>query len=204
MDLTAEFDYTGNSEYGSLSTETEHSLVAHQDDLIGFLGLMNHFGVPLLPITWQPGLAALGRGGTAEVKQAPVHAGMSFAFKRMRTEKSFERWVIEVMALTRLRGQPNVSNVEACCLEILDDGKLSPVLVFQMAELGDLEKYMRSAPAKDMELQESLHLCLDVGSGLKAIHEASMSFAEPNNEPCLPGFRRRPLRFEASQHTCLP
>lgn len=190
MDLTADFDYTGDSTHGSLSTDTESSILAHQDDLIGFLGLMNHFDVPLLPLTWQPALATLGRGSTAKVNQALVHAGMSYAFKRMRTEKNFERWVNEVMVLTRLRGHPNISSVEACCLEILDNGKLSPVLVFQMAELGDLEKYMRSDLAEHMEFQDSLRLCLDVGAGLKAIHEASMSLAEPSFQPLLTGRRR--------------
>jgi hypothetical protein len=67
MDLTADFDYTDEPTNGSQSTHPESAILTHQDDLIGFLGLMRHFEVPLLPVTWQPGLATLGRGGTAEV-----------------------------------------------------------------------------------------------------------------------------------------
>jgi hypothetical protein len=87
MDLTADFDYADEPIIGSQSTHLESAIMAHEIDIIGFLGLMRHFEVPLLPVTWQPCLATLGRGGTAEVNQALGGARKSYAFKRMRTGK---------------------------------------------------------------------------------------------------------------------
>lgn len=174
MDLTADFDDTCDLTNSNASTEI--LAPAHQNDLIGFLGLMGQLGVPLLPLTWETGLTRLGHGGTAKVNQALVHANLSYAFKRMRQGQSFARWSNEVMALVRLIEHPNISGIHAFCLEVLADGKLSPVLVFQKAELGDLENYMRSESAKMMTFQDILLLCLDIGFGLKAVHEASMLY----------------------------
>lgn len=171
MDLTADLETDTAS--GSSLSNIEHSLLAHQDDLIGFLSLMQAFGVRLLPITWQPALGALGKGGTASISQAVVNAGLSYAFKRMRQEKHLERWVTEVIVSVLLRKKPNIVNVEAYCLEILGNGQLCPVLVFEKANHGDLERFMRHGLGKCMSTEEVLHLCLDIGRGIMHMHSSS-------------------------------
>jgi hypothetical protein len=52
-------------------------------DFISFLGIAQGLKIDSLPITWQPALDSLGRGATAEIRQALVNLQMSFAFKRL-------------------------------------------------------------------------------------------------------------------------
>jgi serine/threonine protein kinase len=171
MDLTADFETDTTS--GNLPSEIKSTILAHQDDLIGFLGLIQYFRVPLIPITWQPALGPLGRGATAYVNQAAVNVEMSHAFKRMRSHTCFDTWVNEVMILGRLGNHPNIASIEACCLEILDNGKLSPVLVFKKADFGDLEAFMRSKAGLTMNDEDVVRLCAGIGSGLQHIHLSS-------------------------------
>ena len=173
MDLTVDF-HTGSASEIS-SSEAENDPFAHQHDLIGFLGLMRYFDVPLLPITWQPALGALGKGGTANVSQALVHASLSYAFKRMRAQTSFDKWIAEVRALSPLKSHPNIATLQACCLETLEDGRLSPVLIFEKAEFGDLETFADSEVAAKMTIQDEIHLCLEIGLGLRHIHRSGQS-----------------------------
>jgi hypothetical protein len=171
MDLTG--DETTDDTNERLPPELQTSLLSHQDNLIGFLGLMQYFEVPVKAITWQPGLDQLGTGGTASVTQAAVSAKTSYAFKRMRQEKHLDKWVNEVMILGQLHNRPHVSSIEACCLEILTDGKLFPVLVFKKADFGDLDSFMASKRGLALQDEDTLRLCRDIGLGLSHIHDSS-------------------------------
>src|SRR5437763_15919274 len=52
-------------------------------DLITFLSTLQERDIDILPITWQPTLEDLGRGGTGVVNQSLLTAKASFAFKRI-------------------------------------------------------------------------------------------------------------------------
>jgi len=51
-------------------------------DLLSFLSVARKFGVDLVKVTWQTGLARLGSGATSAVHQAQVDSELNLAFKR--------------------------------------------------------------------------------------------------------------------------
>lgn len=154
------------------------STIAKHDDLVSFMGLMQKCGVDLLPIKWQPALADLGRGGSANVSQALINTQTNYAFKRVfftdgGTEKSFERLVKEVSILSHpeLRNHDSMIQLEAYCCEILEKPeRISPVLIFATAPLGDLQSFMLSEEARSLSSNVKLGFCLDIARALSALH----------------------------------
>lgn len=171
--------------FSRLSIKEQAVELASHYDLISFLALMQHCELDLLPIKWQPALESLGFGGTAEVNQALIHAHMSYAFKRIRvsgrgTADEIRKWATEVLILChpKLRSHPKIARLEACCLEILKDDRLSPVLVFEKAQLGDLEHFIALDTSRSIQFEEWVNLCLDIGSALETMHSCSQCYVE--------------------------
>lgn len=165
--------------FSHLSIEEQAVKVAHHHDLISFLALLQHGGVDLLPIKWQPALNHLGFGGTAQVNQGLINAQLNYAFKRIkvpgRLKDEIEKWAAEVLLLShpQIRHHPNIARLEGCCLEVLTSGKVAPVLISEKAALGDLENFMASYSAEEIPLEIWFDICLDIGSALKTIHNFS-------------------------------
>ena len=159
------------------STEVNSTSAKHHD-LISFMGLMQRYGVDLLPIKWQPALADLGRGGSASVSQALINIQTSFAFKRVtftngETEECFDRLVKEVSILRHpeLRNHDSLIRLEAYCCEILEEPEqISPVLIFEKAPLGDLQSFMLSERARSISSSVKLDFCSDIARALSALH----------------------------------
>ena len=184
--MSVEYDplfMTSGSAFTRLSDEAQAAESGHIYNLITFLAMMQNCQVSLLALKWQPGLGSLGTGGTARVNQAAIHAQMSYAFKRVRTSgaaitEDVGKWVNELFILSQpaIRDHTNIIRLEGCCLEILDDGKLCPVLVFEKAPLGDLEHFISSGAAESMSFEDLVNICLEIGSALEMVHNCGRLF----------------------------
>jgi Protein tyrosine and serine/threonine kinase len=169
--------YSDTGLYGTYSTVHDCISTKHHD-LISFLALMQHCGVDFLPIKWQPALEDLGRGGSADVSQALINSEMSFAFKRVffagrSTDESFRRLTTEVLVLRNrlVQGHPNIIRLEAYCCEILTGyERLSPVLIFEKAHLGDLQCFVLSEKATEIPFDVKVGLCSDIAEALHVLH----------------------------------
>lgn len=178
--MSIEYDplfMTSGSAFTHLSDEARAAELGHIYNLITFLAMMQNCQVSLLALKWQPGLGSLGTGGTARVNQAAIHAQMSYAFKRVRTSgaaitEDVGKWVNELFILSQpaIRDHTNIICLEGCCLEMLDDGKLCPVLVFEKAPLGDLEHFISSGAAESMSFEDLVDICLEIGFALETVH----------------------------------
>lgn len=155
-------------------------------DLISFLAVAQSCNTAFLPITWQPALDKLGAGATAEISQSLINLQTSFAFKRtaisnfpqggLLNDRTFQALMSEVSVLSHpsIRGHPNIINLEGICWEIpLGRDKALPVLVFQKAQLGDMEKFMRSDQGMDLSFQARLELCAHIAAAITVMHSCS-------------------------------
>jgi hypothetical protein len=158
--------------FSDLSMEPQASEDVAIYDIVSFLALAQQCGLDLLPIKWQPALGVLGKGGTAAVNQSLINVQMSYAFKRvlpLRAVKSgFREWASELLILCHswMRTNYHIARLEAFCLEVLKDGRVSPVLIFEKAELGDLEHFVTLEEANAISFDGWLKLCLGLGGTL--------------------------------------
>lgn len=152
------------------------------DDLISCLAVVQRLGVDLLPCTWQPALDPLGVGGTAEVHQLLINLQMSFAFKRFThsTPKESRYRVliseIKILCHPEIRNHKNVITLEGVCWDFVDGDKVSPVLVFEKTECGDMHQFLISDVGKRLCLEDRLKLCADVAAALMAMNSHGERF----------------------------
>lgn len=153
-------------------------------DLISFLAIAQRRKVDYTPITWQPGLDILGMGATAEVRQLPINLQASFAFKRtkvpgfstqdLETECGLFRALvaeISILGHPSIREHPYIVNLEGIFWEAgEEDGKFWPVLVFEKAQLGDMNQFMESNEGRQLSLTDKLKLCINIGTAIMIMH----------------------------------
>jgi hypothetical protein len=184
--------------FSRLSIEEQAVEIAEHQDTISFLALMQHCELDLLPIKWQPALESLGAGGTAVVDQSLIHIQLSYAFKRILSFKAstgdIRQWATEVLVLCHpsIRGHPNIVQLEACSLEVLENGKIAPVLIFEKAHLSDLEHFIALEAAKVVPFESWLDLCIEIGSALQVMHSYSPYPALRKILTWLTSYRYRP------------
>ena len=186
-----------------------------QHGLLSFIGIAGALQTDFLDITWQPALDKLGRGGTAEVLQSLVDADTSFAFKRsvvvkwagnsITESQIFKMAMAEVLVLGHnlLRLHPNIVNFHGICWEF-DSGseKAYPVLVFEKAQLGNLQIFMETQEGKGINLEQKMSLCADVAEGTLALHRYGDCFGSRNkaNSWLIMNRRHCSWRYQASKY----
>jgi serine/threonine protein kinase len=80
-------------------------------------------------------------------------------------------------------GQPVVAQLEGFCYEVVaDTNELLPVLVFQKAECGDLQLFMRTNHGRNTPLQERIKWCAQLPNHCKC-YTKIVSF--PRHNLCL-------------------
>ena len=155
-------------------------------DLVNFLAVVQAMKIPILPIKWQATVKTIGRGGSGSIWEAPISAKTSLAFKRVsdllkmevksasdeqerrRLKASiFQTLINEVIVLShpKLRRHPNILELQGMCWDVEED-EVWPVLVFEKAKFGDLERFLTSPASKALTADERLSLCIDVGRAL--------------------------------------
>lgn len=144
---------------------------------IDTLALAQRLRVHFLPITWQAALGPLNRGGQAAIYQALVNAQTSLAFKCFRTrpqtyEPDFQELINEIIVLTHpsIRQHPHIARLEGICWDIPQDAPISPVLVFEKAQIGDLYNFVTSTKGEDLSAEDRLNTCVDIGTAVRDMH----------------------------------
>ena len=144
-------------------------------DLVSFLAVAQKLKIDFLPITWQPALEELGEGGTARIRQSLVTLRLSFAFKRNKlfSTRAFQALTSEISVLGHpaIRYHQNVVRLEGICWDFPnEDEAVRPVLVFEKARHGDLEKFSDSKAGKDLSFKDRLKVCVNVANAILAMH----------------------------------
>jgi len=160
-------------------------------NLIQFLALTQRQEVDILPFTWQPQADSLGQGGTALVSQTSTGPESGFAFKRfdvfidkkdVTDTDVYDALISEVSVLTHpaMRMHPNIINLEGICWEVDTTSKgppkIWPVLIFERAHHGSLEKYARKCR---IEICTKFDILYDVLCAIEHMHGKCKRRASP-------------------------
>lgn len=159
------------------------------NDLISFLAAAQGQNIDFLPITWQPALEVVGKGGTAEIRQSIVNLTTNFVFKRRKAlaphpfdeNRVFQNLISEISihGNTLVRTNPNIMQLEGICWDIPNGTeKVWPVLVFKKTEHGDLGRFLSSKPGWTIDMQERLKLCADVASAVTTLHSCGKRISD--------------------------
>jgi hypothetical protein len=156
-----------------------------QYDLAIFLSVIQKLDIEFLPVT-RNALEAFGHGGSADIHQAVVNIDTAFAFKhasRLFDERgevdAYRALVSEVLVLGNpaVRDHPNVIDLEGICWEFdAKDLHLRPVLVFEKAQHGDLQRFLSTTEWNDSSFEMRLNLCVDIACAIMALHQCGMIF----------------------------
>jgi hypothetical protein len=199
------------SDYYSTLPVSDDGHIHHHADLLSLLTVVQACDVELLPITWQPGLELLGRGGTARVSQSQVHRQLAFAYKRMETVRprpfasSYQYMISEILALKAplVTGHPNIINLEGVCWEIENEEAL-PVLIFPKAAHGNLRAFVESQLGRTLSLDDRITLSVDIAKGIMALHDSGeLSYYEADGLPMIDN-RDYPLRYQTREYPRRP
>ena len=148
------------------------------NDLITFLGEVQRHEIDLLPITWEPGLGMLGDGATARVAQSLLNNQTSLAYKRVfrRLDGDFDLYKrlsteLAILSFPPLRNHPNIVRLEGICWEVLaGDVDILPVFVFETANCGDLDAFMRSERGVASTFEARFRLCMQISDTLAVMY----------------------------------
>jgi hypothetical protein len=154
-------------------------------DLLSFLSIARKFGVDLVKVTWQSGLARLGSGATSAVQQAQIDSELNLAFKRsiaqdpdtaMNTDtlvlERFKALMFEVIALETLRSHPGVVNLLGITWETeASTGQIWPVLLTERSKLGTMAEYLGSENGKQCTMDARMDLCGQIMKACQAMHK---------------------------------
>lgn len=164
--------FTGNALSEEVSSETYSDY-----GFIDTIALFQRLGVDFLPVTYQAALGQLGSGGQADIYQAIVNVQTSFAFKlyeatRRQHACDFQRLINEVIMLTHplIKNHPYIVTLEGFGWDIQEDNNVSPVLVFEKAHMGDLDRFITSGIWLDVSFTQRLSICADIGIAIKDMH----------------------------------
>ncbi|KAK5454372.1 hypothetical protein LTS15_006372 [Exophiala xenobiotica] len=155
--------------------------------LLRLLSIAEALEVNVLPLTWRPALEGLGLGATGQIRQSPLNAQISLAFKRFGgvaneivdmaevewRARQYDAVVSEVVALSTpmIYDHPNIANLEGICWEVETvSGEIWPVLAFRKAECGSLDNFLSLPDAKDMDFDDLIDICGEVAKGLRIMH----------------------------------
>jgi len=164
------------------SASTNCTSSDQQSDLISFLSIAQRYKVDFLPITWQPALGTLGKGGSGTITQSALSSSMSLAFKRFHdsdsgdSDQGIAPLMSEVLILSQpvIHTHPQIVKLEGICWEILPrTEKAVPVLVFEKAAW-DLQQFMNVREGMNMSIDCRLKICADIGSAIMALHAYGM------------------------------
>ena len=165
---------------GVFTPASAHKNNQEEPNLITFLGSLQKLQVPLLPISWYPGLESLWEGGSATLSQSIVSASACLAFKRFRrTDDPTERYKalaveIEILCRPLISSHPNVVDLEGVCWEVDHQTRdIGPVLVFKKA-LCDFYQFAETSEANCLAPDQKMKLCVQIGDGIWALHRCGL------------------------------
>ena len=142
---------------------------------IAVLGLAQRLGIRILPITWQPTLGRIGKGGQAGINEAVATRQTSFAFKLFNRPQQHPLGEVaqEMVVLSHptVRSHNHIVVLEGICWDISEDDQVWPVLVFEKSVFGDLHKFVQLERFSQLSIEEKLNLCGDIGVAVRDMHQ---------------------------------
>ncbi len=167
--------YFTDFEEGSDYTEQAET---SECDLITFLAVAQKVQIDILPITWQSARGIIGVGATSTIYEASINSQTSFAFKCIKYQSlktyNFRTLINEVIALSQLRGHPNIVELQGICWDVTADDEVLPVLVLEKAPFGDLYTFLKRPVGRDLSIPERLSLSVDIGTAIIYMHSHGM------------------------------
>ena len=149
-------------------------------DFLDVLGVAQRLRINFLPIRWQPALDEAGKGGTATIRQGQVNLELSFAFKQLKRTQSLIKQAqymgaliaeISILAHYKVKLHSNIVNLQGICWDVYSGGEnVWPVLVFEKAPYGDLEKFMASSDGTQLNFEKRLNILADVALAVRDLH----------------------------------
>lgn len=163
----------------NLSDRNGHS------DLLAFLSQAQTLNVDMLSLMWYSS-QQVGKGGFAKVNQSLIHEHFSFAVKRLLEDygrctgdERVESVMTEVAILThsRIAKHPHIITLEGVCWEVNHfDEVVTPVLVFDKAQMGDLMHFTNTDKGRSLSLEDRIDLCQQIAKALEVLHTSCKSF----------------------------
>ncbi|RYP46691.1 hypothetical protein DL768_007124 [Monosporascus sp. mg162] len=167
--------------------------------LLTCLACAQQRGIDFVGITWIDAQGTLGRGGQATISETRASADAVLAFKRpdstpigsswfsratisqrRRLEDAYRGIASEILALSEpdIRSHPRIVQLHAISWEIhhartwlfRKTTRVWPILVFEKAVHGDLEKFMTDGKGKALDIAARVKLCHDVASAIATAH----------------------------------
>lgn len=145
-------------------------------DILTFLGVVQKLNIDFLPVTWQPALETIGRGATAEIRQALVYSQTGFAFKHTRRSivkenelATLRALIAEVLVLGHplIRKHRQIITLEGISWDVVDGGaSIMPVLVFEKAPHGSLLQFMMHDLGRRLRFSDRVSLCADIAEAV--------------------------------------
>lgn len=150
-------------------------------NFLSVLGMAQWRKIDFLPITWQPAMEQIGRGGSARIQQSPVNLQIDFAFKRLSLaaeslsdENALYRALtteIGVLGHHRIADHPSILKLEGICWDIDPcSEKVYPALVFEKAVYGDLGSFKTSELFQNFDVASKMLLCAHVANAVADMH----------------------------------
>jgi hypothetical protein len=176
-----------------------------QNDLIAFLSIVQKFNIDFLPITWQPALGNIGKGGSGTISQSTLITEIPLAFKRFHMDGESDDDFLPLMSEVLILSQPpiqkhlHIVNLEGICWDIKTrTEKAIPVLVFERAAW-DLQQFMNVHDGMNMSIDDRLKICADIGSAIMTLHAYGLIFHRLLPGGSLTGCRCNSWRHKASK-----
>lgn len=162
--------------------------VEQPPDFISIITATQSLSVDLLPLTWEPDAAGLGLGATANVRQRPLDAHNTFAFKVLKDAEIIERQreynqqrsidsayrvilnELIVLAHPKVREHPNMVELIGISFQIMDSDRVWPTLTTKRTAYGDLESFLVSDEGKDTSIGSRIGICQDIAGAIQYLH----------------------------------
>ena len=171
------------SRYGYLFQSAAPIAKAMQCDVLTFLSVVQKLDIDFLPVTWQPALDSIGRGATAEIRQASVNLQTSFAFKHIRWSRMaedeaeiFQALIAEILVLGHplIRKHHKIVTLEGISWDVINGGEsILPVLVFKKAQHGSLLDFMEHDIGRRLHFRDRVYLCAEIAEAVVQMHAKS-------------------------------
>ena len=152
-------------------------------DILTFLGVVQKLNIDFLPVTWQPALEMIGRGATAEIRQALVYSQTGFAFKHTRRSRleedetaTLRALIAEVLVLGHplIREYRQIITLEGISWDVVNGGaSILPVPVFEKAPHGSLLQFMMHDLGRRLRFSDRVSLCADIAEAVVQMHRNS-------------------------------
>jgi hypothetical protein len=169
--------------------------MSRHNNFLSFLAVVQYYHFDFVPTTWHEAPGSLGKGATSEIEQSNINTKRSFAFKRAALyenvkedegddwggashEKVFNTLVSEISILGHplMRYHQNIVRLEGICWDVPSDSRdVRPVLILEKADVGDLRSFMCTEEGRRMDIEQRLHICLDIASAITSMHDCRKS-----------------------------